>query len=270
MSDTLLTFVHISDTHISPDSDYSQSYADYPPLEGAKALVDSLQALPFDVDFILHTGDVIYDPHESVYKTAKDIFSALNTPIYYIAGNHDHNDGLQRQLMGRKPSEVIPNLHYEVEVNGVQLICMDSNGPAEPPSGYVTDAQLEWLDALCTANDERPLVIAIHHNPLAVDVPWLDDWMKIINGEAFHEIVKKARSRLVGVFHGHIHQNTTVYRDGVLYSSTVSPWVQFHSYRGMTDTTPDTGARPGYSVVMVKPNQSFIRRYWFDVPSLRP
>ena len=270
MSDSLLTFVHISDTHISLDPDYSQPYADYPPLEGAKALVKSLQSLPFDLDFILHTGDVIFDPYEDVYEKAKELFSPLKTPIYYIAGNHDHNNGLQRHLMRRAPSAVIPNLHYEFEVKGVQIICMDSNGPAEVPAGYVTEKQLEWLDRRCSAEDDRPLVIAIHHNPIKVDVPWLDDFMGITNGDAFHNIVKKARSRLVGVFHGHIHQNTTVYREGVMYSSTLSPWVQFHSYPDMTETHPDIGARPGYSVVIVKRNQSFIRRYWFDVPSLRP
>jgi 3',5'-cyclic-AMP phosphodiesterase len=267
MSDTLLTFVHISDTHFNPDLNYSNPFSEYPPIEGTNALVESIQALPFDFDFILHTGDVIYDPHESVYETVKEVFASLEKPIYYIAGNHDHNDGLQRHLLGWEESEVIPNLHYEFEANGVQIICLDSNGPAQVPSGYVPEKQLEWLETLCTADDDRPLVIAIHHNPLAVDVPWLDDFMRIINGDALHEVIKKARSRLVGVFHGHIHQNTSVYREGILYSSVASSWVQFHSYLGMSDTTPDAGSRPGYSVVMVKPNQSFIRRYWFDVPS---
>lgn len=268
MSDTILTFIHIGDTHISPDPDYSLPYADYTPLEGTKALVNSLQVLPFEVDFILHTGDVVYDPHESAYATAKDLFAPLNMPIYYIAGNHDHNDGLQRQLLGREPSDIIPNLHYEVEVNGVQMICVDSNGPAQVPAGYVPDDQLEWLDRLCTADDDRPLVIAIHHNPLPVGVPFLDDAMLITNGLDFHNIVKKAGSRLVGVFHGHIHQSTTTYREGVMYSSTASSWVQLHSYPGMTEPESDTNARPSYSVVLVKPNQSFVRRYWFDVPSL--
>jgi 3',5'-cyclic-AMP phosphodiesterase len=268
MSDTLLTFIHISDTHISPDPNYSLSEADYTPLEGAKELVKSLQALPFKADFILHTGDVVYDPHESAYATAKEIFAPLDIPIHYIAGNHDHNDGLQRHLMGRDASDVIPNLHYEFEVNGVQIICVDSNGPVEVPAGYVTDDQLEWLESLCTADDDRPLVIAIHHNPIAVGIPWLDNLVKITNGLAFHNIIKKAQSRLVGVFYGHIHQSTTTYYDGVMYSSASSSWRQFLSAPSMINPLPEEGARPGYSVVMVKPNQSFTRRYQFDVPSL--
>lgn len=36
MLDTPLTFVHISDTHIRSDPNYSQPYANYTPLEGTK------------------------------------------------------------------------------------------------------------------------------------------------------------------------------------------------------------------------------------------
>jgi len=268
MPDNLLTFIHISDTHLNPDPNYTKDYADYTPIEGATALIEHLQTLTFPIDFILHTGDVVYDPDDNAYAAVKDVFAPIDIPIHYIAGNHDDNNGLQRHLMGRADEEIIPNLHYEFEVNGVQVICVDSNGPAEVPAGYVPDEQLDWLDTLCTADDNRPLVIAVHHNPVPVGVPWLDNWMRITNGLDFHNIVKRASSRLVGVFHGHIHQQTTVYREGVMYSAAASPWTQFHSYPQMTHTTSDDNARPGYSVVTVQKGQSFVRRYWFDVPSL--
>lgn len=267
MSDTLLTFIHISDTHINPDTRYNKDYAPYTPIIGAKALVESIKNLPFSVDFILHTGDVIYDPHESAYEAVREVFSPIDSPIYYLAGNHDHNDGLQRQLMGCKDADVIPHYHYEFEVNGVQVVCVDSNGPAELPAGNVTDEQLDWLNTLCTAHDDRPMIVAIHHNPIPVDVPWLDNFMGITNGLAFHDVIKQAGDRLLGVFHGHIHQNTSVHREGVLYSSTRSSWANFFSYPNMIDTVEDKGAHPGYSVVMVQQKQAFIRRYWFDVPA---
>lgn len=265
MRDTLLTFVHISDTHISADPNYSIPEAGHTSWQGAKALVANLKSLPFEVDFILHTGDVIYDPDESAYAAAKELFAALDTPIYYIAGNHDHNDGIQRHLLERDESSIIPNLHYEFELNGVQIICLDSNGPVEDPAGYVTHDQLEWLESLCAADDHRPLMIAIHHNPVEMGIPWLDNMMKITNGLTLHNIIKKANERLVGVFYGHIHQSTITYRDGVMYSSAASSWRQFAGYPGMIDPSTDKDARPGFSVVMVKPFQSFVRRYCFDV-----
>ena len=53
MSETLLRFVHISDTHFNPDPEYIKSYAQYTPLPGAQALVEAVNALPFQPDFIL-------------------------------------------------------------------------------------------------------------------------------------------------------------------------------------------------------------------------
>lgn len=263
MTGTQLTFIHISDTHISDNPDYNVPDAVHKPVKSAKALVQTIQNLPFDYDFVLHTGDVVYDPHESAYDTARDIFSPIRKPVFYIAGNHDHQAGLQTRLVGSKQS--IANYHYEFETNGVQVICVDSNGPAEPPAGNMTDEQMTWLEALCKADDDRPLIVAVHHNPVPVGVPWLDGWMRITNGLDFHEVVKQAKHRLVGVFHGHIHQATTVYREGVMYCACASSWYQLGGYPGMEKPAADTSAKSGFSVVTVQDYQAYVRRYWFDV-----
>ncbi len=266
MSDVILTFVHISDTHINNDpSNHESNFAQYHSHQGAKALVQVIKDSPFHPDFVLHTGDVVFDPVLEAYDYARSIFSEIPYPIYYLAGNHDEHQSLQLDLI--QTNHVVSPLHYEVEVNGVQIVCVDSNGPAKVPAGNITPEQLTWLNKICTSNDERPLIIATHHNPLPVGVPWLDEWMRITNGEQFHNIILQARHRLRGVFYGHIHQNTSIYRDGVLYSSALSSWVQFHSFPGMTKTQSDTNARPGFSVVTLTQETTFIRRYWFDVES---
>ncbi len=268
-----LRFVHISDTHITPDTDYMKSYAPYTPLLGARALIDALRELPFQPDFVLHTGDVAYDPEPDVYSAIAALMGELDVPVYYLAGNHDDSQTLQRLLMGRGDDEIQTYLHYEFEAKGVQVVCVDSNAPhhheegKEAPAGRVPDSQLEWLDMLCTADDERPLLIAIHHNVLPMGVPWLDDWMRTENGEAFHAVVRQARDRLQGVFHGHIHQNISTFKDGVLYSAAASSWYQLMSYPipenqrvSADDITP-----PGFSVVTIENGRTFIRRHTFEV-----
>jgi 3',5'-cyclic-AMP phosphodiesterase len=264
MPDPLLRFVHISDTHINADPSYNQTYAHITPYEGAKAMVQELNNLPFTPDFVLHTGDVAYDPEPEAYLTCIEILQEIKYPVYYVAGNHDDNASLQQLLLNR--AEPTRSLHYAFEVNGVQIICVDSNGPADPPAGNITGYQLEWLAGLCQAEDERPLIIAVHHNVLPVGVPWLDDFMGLRNGELFHQTILPARHRIRGVFFGHVHQNIDVLRDGILYSSTLSSWTQYHAWPGQTDMVPDSGADPGYSVVMVTAEQTYIRRHRFTVP----
>jgi Icc protein len=167
-------------------------------------------------------------------------------------------------MMGR--AEPAPTLHYTFEVKGMQVVVVDSNGPAEPPAGFVDDAQLKWLSDLCTAADTRPLIIAVHHNVLPVGVPWLDTFMRMRNGDAFHRAILPARERIRGVFFGHVHQSITMYRDGILYTSALSSWAQIIAWPHTTDTEFDHGAEPGFSVVTVTPQQTFIRRHRYPRP----
>lgn len=262
----MLRFVHISDTHITTDEGYIKPYARYTPLHGARALIDALNALPFTPDFFLHTGDIAYDPDERVYPFIRELFSALKAPVYYIAGNHDDRQAMQTELMRRDALQKYP--HYELELGGVQCVFVDSNATDNVPRGRISDEQLEWLDALCARDDERPLMIAVHHNPLAVGVAWMDATMCIENGEDFHAIVRQARDRLRGVFHGHIHQNYDVFRDGVLYSAAASSWCAFQAHPGVVwdgTITPDHNTPPGYSVVTITPEQTTVRRHAFRV-----
>lgn len=262
MPDPHITFVHLSDTHISPDTDYGKNHTPHSTQAGARALVEAVNALPCQVDFVLHTGDVVYDPVPEAYSTARDILSHLKYPVHYLSGNHDSGDALQKVLLGQ--TEVIKPYHYTFEVNGFQIVCLDSNGPAGAPRGNVVQAQLDWLDRICSAADNRPMIVAVHHNALPVGSPWLDDYMRITNGESLHHILLKAKDRLRGVFFGHVHQAIQMYQDGILYSSAMSSWNQYNSWPGLKDTVED-GDTVGFNVVSVTAKQTFIRRWGFKI-----
>lgn len=262
-SEVLLQFIHVSDTHISADPAYTHAEADYTAMEGAKELVRQINALPFQPDFVLHTGDVAYDPVESAYDAAREILSDIRYPTYYLAGNHDNASMLQKKMLGREqPSSPFD---YEFEVNGVQIVCLDSNGPGQFAGGSLIPSQLEWLDSICRTYDPRPLVIAVHHNALPIGAPFWDDFMRMSNGEDFHRTLMPAQKRLRGVFFGHVHQSTETYRDGILYSSVPSTWYQLHCWPGQSGILEDRGAEPGFNVVTITRSQTFIRRHRFPV-----
>lgn len=262
MSRILAQFVHISDTHISPDPDYGRHETPYSARAGVEALVQALDALPFTPDFILHTGDVAYDPDPAAYAAAQALLGGLRPPVYYMPGNHDDPAALQTILLGSAPRSPF---FYTVEFDELLLACLDSTGPAEPPRGSVSPEQLEWLEALCASPDDRPILVAVHHNGLPVNVPWLDKYMGLTNGEDLHRALLPGRQRVRGVFFGHVHQDLDIVRDGILYASVCSSWVQFHAWPGQADTLRDAGAQPGFSVVTVTREQTYIRRCRFQV-----
>jgi len=267
--DILLRFVHISDTHLSPDPNYTYTDRTIPlSMPGAKALVQQVNNLPFTPDFVMHTGDVAYDPDPAAYQTAREILGHIKYPTYYLTGNHDDPSTLQRIMLQRE--QPLSPFCYEFEINGVQIICLDTQSAVKQagikdPAGWMDDAQLAWLDKLVTVNGARPLLVMMHHNPLKVGVPWFDNFMALQNGEPLHASLLKARARLRGVFFGHIHQNVDIYRDGILYSSVLSSWYQLHSYPGQDKTWVDDYAEPGFNVVTVTRDQTFIRRHRFSV-----
>lgn len=259
MSDILLHFVHISDTHISHDPSYQQAELQRSPLPTAEALVEKLNNLPFEPAFVLHTGDVVYNPDEEAYEYAREILGRIRWPVHYVPGNHDSAEMLQRVFLQR--SEIQPTWHYSFEVNGVQVIGLDSTGPAEPPSGTISEEQLSWLRGITESGDSHPLVIGVHHNTLAVGTPWLDSFARMANGNELHDALLPARHRIRGVFFGHIHQNTQTLRDGILYSSALSSWYQLMAWPGQTDPSVDTAAQPGFSVVTITADQTYIRHH---------
>jgi Icc protein len=251
MTPPLVHFVHVSDTHIHPDPAYGLEDAGKSALAGARALVARLNDLPFTPDFILHTGDVAADPVPGVYDAVREVLGAAKHPIRYLAGNHDEHGTLP--------------LDEEFDVNGVQFVCIDGNGSAAPPRGFVTEAELSRLRRVCESEDARPLVIATHHNVLPIGSPWYDEFMRMTNGEAFHGAILPARHRLRGVFFGHVHQDIETLRDGILYSAVSSSWCQFHAWPGQEKTVHDREAQAGFNVVTVSKDQTTIRRHRFPL-----
>jgi len=263
-NDVLVRFVHFSDTHISADPNYSHAEADYIPMYGAKEVVRQINALPFQPDFVVHGGDVVYDPDDTAYVAAREILSEIRYPVHYLMGNHDERNGFQRILLGQP--ETSPKHFYQFEVNGVQFLVLDSNAPAPFAGGSLGKIQLEWVREICAAPDDRPIAVFVHHNAVPIGAPFWDDFMRMVDGEQFHAALLPAANRLRGVFFGHVHQSTETYRDGILYSSVPSTWYQLHCYPGQSGILQDEGSDPGFNVITISSNQTFIRRHRFHVP----
>ncbi len=263
MAQILLRFIHISDTHYAPP-DYPVPYGRYHPTEGTHVLIDQLNALPYIPDFILHTGDVAYDPDPDIYAEIKQAFAELNAPVIFLPGNHDERNTLQTVLMGQETAR--PYFYHSQVLHGVKLICLDSNGAGVPmPRGWMPDEELIWLEGELQADSDLPLVIAVHH-PLVPthESQWFDDFMRTQNGEAVHELLKPHAHRIRGVFHGHVHHSIDIQRDGILYSSAQSSWVHFHvnPHQSM-ETALDVVNEPGYTRVTITDQGTYLQRRHF-------
>ncbi|MEQ8674798.1 MAG: metallophosphoesterase [Aggregatilineales bacterium] len=263
----MLNFIHISDTHIHADPEFTGSHVDFTSRAAVAELIKQINAVEFDVDFVLHTGDIMTDPEKPEdYLIAKSILSEIRFPVHYLVGNHDRSRAVQEYLVG-EPASTITEFHdYELEVNGVQIICLDSNPNAGGVHfGLLTNDQLDWLAERLNPADSRPLVVAVHHHALPLGAPWLDG-IVLKNGYKLHELLLPVRDRLRGVFYGHIHENTVTVRQGISYYSVVSGWFQTRTHYGQIEPGRDSLLRePGFNLVTLTEKDTFVRRYRFPL-----
>ncbi len=292
MTEVLLKFAHISDTHLTPGDvqafrphhysprllaffqelrdrgiDIGSGHrASIPASAANRLMVEQLNGLPFALDFVLHTGDVMTDPDSAEeYETARDILGQIKYPIYYLRGNHDHDGGV-RSLMPYVTT-ADGTLDYVIDVNGVRLICLDSATHGEDHGGRLSDAQLAWLEAQLHAEPDKRLLVAIHHLPITLGQQMMD-FFGMSNGDAVHALLRAAVPRLQAVFYGHIHQVVDIVQDGVYYCCVQSPLGQPDLWPAIAlEGTRTTTPNPGFSVVIVTRERTYVRRCAYAMPN---
>lgn len=249
-----LTFVHFSDTHLPGDPNFTLNGKQFPH-QRARAVMQQINALPFPVDFALHTGDVGHNPaDETDYSAVRETLSALNLPVKFIPGNHDNPAWLYSVVAGRAGE---PNF-YTFDVKGIRFACLDS---VVPDAGYgrIGDEQLAWLDAQLMQAAGMPVIVVLHHHPFLTGSKAIDAYV-LHDGEALHAVLVK--HRVNAVLFGHIHETTTLVRDGITYASATAVGVQIRSWPGQTEITDDISQVPGFNVISVMDDGTVIIRAW--------
>ncbi|HTF14361.1 MAG TPA: metallophosphoesterase [Burkholderiales bacterium] len=189
-------FVQLSDTHwgfkgpaLNPDAEGTLQKA-----------VAAVNALSFDPDFIVFTGDLTHttdDPKERRRRLAefRDIVGGLkNRNVRFMPGEHDaslDNGQAWKELFG--PST------YSFDHKGVHFIAVDNVSDA---AARIGDPQLAWLKSDLARQDKDARIVVFAHRPLFDLMPqW--DWATRDGAQAI-ELLMPYRN--VTVFYGHIHQ----------------------------------------------------------------
>ena len=171
------------------------------------------------IDLILATGDLSQDGSPESYQRLTHIFPA-DPPVYWLVGNHDKPAPMQAAL-GVPGTPLCPSL---VQIGNWTLILLDSTLPGEV-GGALFDADLAFLErALADAEGEH-LLVAMHHQPVAMGCRWLDAH-QIIGAARFFEVID-TDPRVRAIVWGHVHQAFDGERKGVRLMSVPSTCIQF-------------------------------------------
>lgn len=214
-------FVQISDTHLFADP--AAKLWDVAPDPMLDRALDALGELNKRPSFALITGDCSSDGSVDSYRRLAQKLERLETPLYYIPGNHDDADIMAKLLLGRA-LELRQKLTQSFEAYGWRFILLDSSVPGED-GGDLGDAQRAWLRTTLAAHPHTPTIVVVHHNPLPVGSAWLDPMM-IADANALHAILDTS-TQVRAVLFGHVHQVFEAERNGAQYLSAPSTFFQF-------------------------------------------
>ncbi|ATJ83792.1 metallophosphoesterase family protein [Halomonas beimenensis] len=228
-----MRLIQITDCHLHADPE-ARSRTGIPCRQLERVVAAAAALRP---DLVLVTGDVSEDRTAASYALAERCLSVLDRPWFWLPGNHDDPD-----LM----SDCRP-FHPEVELGDRRLLIVDTQWPGRE-GGRIGEARLKGL-AERLAEDDRPILVAMHHPPLAVGSAWLDA-LGLADAEAFWETLAD-HEHVEAVFCGHIHQAFVGHGPAVAGAIPVygCPASSDQFLPGSTDFSVDEASRPGFRVI---------------------
>lgn len=225
-----LRVLHITDTHL-----FATPHARHHGLDTEASLEGVLgAAAALTWDLVLVTGDLVHDGSHPGYRRLADHLDGLGVPALCIPGNHDDPTALARAL----PRGAVA-WRGRHEAAPWTILMLDSHLPGAV-GGELGEAELQRLRTALTLG-EGPVLIALHHPPVAVGSSWMDaDGLR--DAGAFWGVVDESR-RVRGVLWGHIHQAFDTTRGETRLMASPSTGLQFtpHSPEFALDPRP-----PGY------------------------
>jgi len=219
--------IQLSDCHVS-----AARSADYRGLNADKALAGLLPAVRgWQPDLILLTGDVSEDGSAASYGRVSARLNSIGAPVVALPGNHDEPETMKR-FFPQGPWDG----PFFFAARGWQVVLLDST-EAGRIDGVISEDRLHALERGLKRSLCEHVLIALHHQPIAVGSPWIDRYALHDPGNFLTLLGREKRLRCVTW--GHVHQAFATERDGAAFLG--SPSTVANSIPGREKFTLDVG-----------------------------
>jgi len=242
-----MKIVQLSDLHLTlPGAELFGSS----PLARLELAVDRILADHADADFCLLTGDLADAGSDIAYAALAQALKRLPMPAHLLPGNHDSRDALRRNFP-QLPANDGSFIQAALDTPGGRFLLLDTVEAGAPWGSYCADRRA-WLTRQMAAAGDLPLYIAMHHPPLALGIPSMDQFA-LRDSEAFWSVIAPHRARIRHLFFGHLHRPIGGSWHGIPFSCTSSPNHQIAldlaTLRG--DEVPGCREPAGYAVILI-------------------
>ncbi|MFB0630886.1 metallophosphoesterase [Streptomyces sp. AB3(2024)] len=188
----MIVIAQLSDVHLDGGTRAAQR---------TRAVLEYLDALPYDLDAVLMSGDIADHGTEAEYQEARKVL-ATRHPAVVCPGNHDERVAFRQVLLGQEEPSAEP-VDQVLRGAGFVLAVCDSSVPGKH-EGYLEDSTLAWLDGILTGTPhEVPVLVAFHHPPVPLHTPYVDEIRQF--GEERLAALAERHPHLLAFLCGHAH-----------------------------------------------------------------
>jgi Icc protein len=220
-----ISLLQITDLHLLPAADARLLGVDTAASLDAVLRCALAERTP---DALLATGDLVHEPNSTAYARAHAVIARhYRGSMMWLAGNHD---------LGAPLADARPPLD-RLDIGDWSVIGIDTHVD-EANGGHVAATELARLRRELDATRARFVIVAGHHPPCPLGMPWLDPDC-IDNGAELLALLD-ADARVKAYVCGHVHQETATQHGRLAVYSTPSTCFQFvgRTPRFSVDETP--------------------------------
>jgi Icc protein len=240
-----MRLIQLSDTHIFNDT--SGELLGQNTAKSFEAVLALLQAQEtVSPDMLIITGDLSQDETDGAYRYIAKSLLPFKCPTYWIPGNHDAPDLMQKAFAQTHLKE-----DKAILWGKWLFILLNTHYPKHVP-GLLGRTELSRLEYYLSQHPEQHTLIFMHHHPVPAGSKWLDN-LGLKNAQDFFDIVDR-HSQIRGIICGHIHQVLETQRQGVPILSAPSTSIQF---KVNSEHFALDNLNPGYRWFELEPNGTF-------------
>ncbi len=239
-----MQFIHLTDTHLVR---HGHALYGLDPRARLKHAINSIIAEHDDAAMCIVTGDLTHAGHPEAYEQLAVELARLPMPVYPILGNHDN-----RQYFLNHFPEVETDqygfVQYEKEVGQYRGLFLDTNEP-DVSYGVFGEQRAQWLQKKL-AQDDRPVLIFMHHPAFALGIPSMDK-IALCDTSFFEQAIHGHTHRIRHIFFGHIHRPVFGHWQGMPFSTIRGTNHQLPLDMRGEKIIPGSHEPPQYGVVLV-------------------
>lgn len=154
-------------------------------------------------EFAVLTGDLTRDGEPAAYARLRAALARLPCPAYLLMGNHDNRAAFRASF----PDVAVDPAGFVQHAvpSGAGLCLMLDTLEQGRPEGRLCGQRLAWLAERLAESGDVPVLIFLHHPPMAVGIAGMDA-IGLRDADALWAVLAPHRGRIRHIFHGHLHR----------------------------------------------------------------